>query len=130
MALLFVLFGGWFIGAGVDVADYPMIAGVGLASLFGGTVLALPLLFEMLRMPADLFQVFVTLDVIAARFGTLAAGMHIIALAMIGSYAMQGRVRVNPRRLLAFFGITMLGEIESTQPPRWSIARDLLGWFD
>ncbi len=75
-------------------AFYPLIAGAGLASLFGGTVLALPFLFDLLRMPADLFQVFVTMDVIAVRFGTLAAGMHIIALALIGSYAMQGRLRV------------------------------------
>jgi Na+/H+-dicarboxylate symporter/ABC-type amino acid transport substrate-binding protein len=107
MALLFVLFAGWFIGAAVDVADYPIIAGAGLASLFGGTVLALPFLFDLLRMPADLFQVFVTMDVIAARFGTLAAGMHIIALALIGSYAMQGRLRIEPKRLVGFVVITL-----------------------
>jgi Na+/H+-dicarboxylate symporter len=108
MALLFVLFAGWFIGAGVDVADYPLIAGAGLASLFGGTVLALPFLFDLLRMPADLFQVFITMDVIAARFGTLAAGMHIIALALIGSYAMQGRLRVDLKRLAGFVVITLV----------------------
>jgi len=107
MALLFVLFAGWFIGAPVDVADYPIIAGAGLASLFGGTVLALPFLFDMLRMPGDLFQVFVTMDVIAARFGTLVAGMHIIALALIGSYAMQGRLRLDPKRLAGFVVITL-----------------------
>jgi proton glutamate symport protein len=61
----------------------------------------------MLRMPADLFQVFVTMDVIAARFGTLAAGMHIIALALIGSYAMQGRLRVDLKRLAGFVVITL-----------------------
>jgi Na+/H+-dicarboxylate symporter/ABC-type amino acid transport substrate-binding protein len=108
LALLFVLFAGWFIGAPVDVADYPIIAGAGLASLFGGTVLALPFLFDLLRMPADLFQVFVTMDVVAARFGTLAAGMHIIALALIGSFALQGRLRVDVRRLLGFVVITLL----------------------
>ncbi len=108
MALLFVLFAGWFIGAPVDIADYPIIAGAGLASLFGGTVLALPFLFDMLRMPADLFQVFVTMDVIAARFGTLAAGMHIIALALIGSFAMQGRLRLDLKRLLGFVLVSVL----------------------
>ena len=108
LALLFVLFAGWFIGAAVDVADYPIIAGVGLASLFGGTVLALPFLLDLLRMPADLFQVFVTMDVVTARFGTLAAGMHIIALALIGAFAMQGRLRVEPRRVLGFAAITLI----------------------
>lgn len=65
---------------------------IGLSIVF---LAPLPFLFDLLRMPADLFQVFVTMDVIAARFGTLAAGMHIIALALIGSYAMQGRLRAS-----------------------------------
>ena len=108
LALLFILFAGWFIGAGVDVADYPIIAGAGLASLFGGTVLALPFLLDLLRMPSDLFQVFITMDVVTARFGTLAAGVHIIALALIGSYAMQGRLRLDPKRLLRFVLVSLV----------------------
>jgi len=108
LALLFVLFAGWLIGAGVAPADYPLIAGAGLASLFGGTVLALPFLLDLLRMPADLFQVFVTMDVVTARFGTLAAGMHVIALALIGSYAMQGRLRIELGRLVGFALVTLV----------------------
>jgi hypothetical protein len=38
----------------------------------------------------------------------LAPGMHIIALALIGSYTMQGRLRVNPKRLLGFAAITLV----------------------
>jgi len=36
MALVFVPFAGWYIGSPVSVADYPMLLGAGLASLFGG----------------------------------------------------------------------------------------------
>jgi len=102
LSLMFVLFGGWFVGASVSVSDYPLIAGAGLASLFGSTVLALPFLFDLLRLPADLFQVFITVDVIGARFGTLLAGMHIIAIALIGAYALEGALQVRIRRLLRF----------------------------
>lgn len=102
LALLFVPFAGWLIGARVAPADYPIIAGAGLASLFGGTLLALPFLLDMLRMPADLFQVFLTMNVVTARFATLAAAMHIIALALIGSYAMRGRLRIDLKRLVGF----------------------------
>ena len=28
------------------------------------------------------------------------------------------------------YGYWMLGEVKRTQPPRWSIARDVLGWID
>ena len=28
------------------------------------------------------------------------------------------------------YGYWMLGKVKRTQPPRWSIARDVLGWID
>ncbi|HEX5398686.1 MAG TPA: cation:dicarboxylase symporter family transporter, partial [Verrucomicrobiae bacterium] len=102
LALLFVLFGGWFVGSPVPLSQYPTLAGLGLASLFGGTVLSLPFLFDLLRLPSDLFQVFVSVDVVGSRFGTLLAAMHIIAIALIGSYALQGRVRLRPVPVLRF----------------------------
>ncbi len=102
LSLMFVLFGGWYMGSAVSMGDYPTLTVAGLASLFGGTVLALPFLFDLLRLPADLFQVFVTVDVIGSRFGTLLAAMHLIAIALIGTYAMRDAVVLNPPRLLRF----------------------------
>ncbi len=86
-SLIFVLFGGWFVGSSLSPADYPTLVGAGVAALFGGTVLTLPFLFDLFRLPADLFQLFITVDVIASRFGNLLAGMHVIAIALIGAYA-------------------------------------------
>lgn len=102
LALVFVLFGGWYIGSTVPVSQYATLVVAGIASLFGGTVLALPFLFDLLRLPSDLFQVFVTVDVIGSRFGTLLAAMHIIAVALIGTYAMQGAVKLRFAPLLRF----------------------------
>jgi Na+/H+-dicarboxylate symporter/ABC-type amino acid transport substrate-binding protein len=108
MSLMFVLFGGWFVGSSLSPADYPTLAGAGLAGLFGGTILTLPFLFDLFRLPADLFQMFISVDVIAARFGTLLAGMHIIAIALIGAYAMQGAIRLRPLRLVRFAVVSLL----------------------
>jgi Na+/H+-dicarboxylate symporter/ABC-type amino acid transport substrate-binding protein len=107
LALMFVLFGGWYVGAEVSVADYPTLCVAGLASLFGGTVLALPFLFDLLRLPADLFQVFVTVDVIASRFGTLLAALHILAIALIGTYALQGRLSLRVLPMARFALVTV-----------------------
>jgi ABC-type amino acid transport substrate-binding protein len=100
LGLMFVLFGGWYVGTPVSVTQYPALVGAGLATLFGGTVLALPFLFDLLRLPADLFQVFVTVDVIGSRFGTLLAAMHLVAIALIGAYALRGAARIRPLPLL------------------------------
>jgi Na+/H+-dicarboxylate symporter/ABC-type amino acid transport substrate-binding protein len=108
MSLMFVLFGAWFVGSNLAPADYPALAGAGLAGLFGGTILTLPFLFDLFRLPADLFQMFITVDVIASRFGTLLAGMHIIAVALIGAYAMQGAIQKRPLRLLRFVALSLV----------------------
>jgi Na+/H+-dicarboxylate symporter/ABC-type amino acid transport substrate-binding protein len=107
LALMFVLFGGWYVGTGVAFTQYPTLVVAGLATLFGGTILSLPFLFDLLRLPADLFQVFLTVDVIGSRFGTLLAGMHIIAVALIGTYALCGSVRIRPAPLLRLVLITV-----------------------
>lgn len=108
LSLMFVLFGGWLVGSTASITDYPIIAGAGLAALFGGTILALPFLFDLLKLPSDLFQVFMTVDVIGSRFGTLLAGMHLIAIALIVAYALSGRLQVKPLVLLRFSAISML----------------------
>jgi proton glutamate symport protein len=116
LALLFVPFGGWYVGSSIAAGDYPLLSVAGIASLFGGTVLALPFLFDLLRLPADLFQVFVTVDVVGSRFGTLLAALHIIAIALIGTCALQGKIRLRLMPLLRFaaisvvlMGITLIG---------------------
>lgn len=111
LGLMFVLFGGWYVGTAVPVTQYPTLVVAGLATLFGGTVLALPFLFDLLRLPADLFPVFVTVDVIGSRFGTLLAAMHLIAIALIGTYALRGavRMRLGPLLRLAVIFVTLTG---------------------
>jgi Na+/H+-dicarboxylate symporter/ABC-type amino acid transport substrate-binding protein len=108
LALIFVLFGGWYIGSTVPLSQYGTLSVAGIASLFGGTVLALPFLFDLLRLPSELFQVFITVDVISGRFGTLLAAMHIIAIALIGTYAIQGAVRFRLIPLLRFTIISIV----------------------
>ena len=107
LSLMFVLFAGWYIGTAVPVSKYPVISAAGLASLFGGPVLALPFLFDLLKLPQDLFQLFVTVDVVASRFGTLLAAMTIVTIALVGTFALQGRLRLRLLPLARFLGVTV-----------------------
>jgi Na+/H+-dicarboxylate symporter len=106
LTLVFVPFAGWYIGSAVPVSEYPLVIGAGLASLFGGPVLAIPFLLDLLRLPHDLFQLFMTVDVIGTRFNTLVAVMTIVTTALIGAHALQGRARLRLLPLLRFAGIT------------------------
>ncbi len=49
LALSFVLFAGWYIGMNVSVAAYPTLFFAGVPSLFGGTLLTIPFLLDLMR---------------------------------------------------------------------------------
>lgn len=106
LSLTFVLFAGWYIGSPVPASEYSLVIGAGLASLFGGPILAIPFVLDLLRLPHDLFQIFMTVNVVGGRFSSLVAVMTIVTTALVGTYALQGRLRLHLLPLLRFAAVT------------------------
>ncbi len=106
MSLSYVLFAGWFADAAVRVQDYLPLAVVGFFTLFGSLNVAIPYLLDLYRIPADTFQLFLAASVVNARFGTLIAAVHTVAIALLGTCAVTGLLRVNPRRVLRYLAVT------------------------
>jgi Na+/H+-dicarboxylate symporter len=106
LSLSFILFAGWFSGAAVHVTAYPRLALTGLLSFFGSLNAAVPFLLDVFRIPADTFQLFLATGVINSRFGTLAAAVHTVGVALLGSAAIAGAVRFESRRVLRYVIIT------------------------
>jgi Na+/H+-dicarboxylate symporter len=103
LSLSFVLFAGWASGSVVSVAQYPMFAVTGILSAFGGLYIAVPFLLDLLRVPADTFELFVIVNnMVNSRFGSGLAAIHILAVAVIGACAMAGRVQVQWSRLARY----------------------------
>ncbi len=113
MTLSFVLFAGWYIGSSVSAAAYPTVILAGIASLFGGTPLALPFALGLAELPTDLYQVFLSIDVIGSRFGTFVAAMHYVTIALIGTFALQGRLRLRlwPLLRVAVVGVVLVAAV-------------------
>jgi ABC-type amino acid transport substrate-binding protein len=107
LSLSFILFAGWFSGSPIPVTDYPRLAITGLLTFFGSLNSAVPFLLDLFRIPADTFQLFVATSVINSRFGTLTAAVHTVALALIGSAAIAGSLRLESKRLIRY-GLTTL----------------------
>ena len=106
LSLSFILFAGWFAGTALPVTDYPQLAVIGLLSFFGSLNSAVPFLLDVFRIPADMFQLFVSTAVINSRFGTLVAAVHTITVALLGTAAITGAIRFDSRRLLRFLVTT------------------------
>ena len=108
LSLSFILFAGWFAGTAVPVTQYPRLALTGALSFFGSLNAAMPFLLNVFRIPAETFQLFIATGVINSRFGTLAAAVHTVAMALIGTTALSGKLRLEPQRIVRYVVITLL----------------------
>src|SRR5262249_36558881 len=106
--MIFVLFAGWFTGAPVAVAHYPMFLFLGLVSFFGSVNVALPLLLNTLRIPSDLFQLFLATTVVTSRFSVLLTTMNNLTLSLLGACAVAGLLTMRWGRLLRNGVITLV----------------------
>jgi len=100
LSLSFVLFAAWYSETTLRPSDYARLVGAGVASLFGSMNVAIPFLLDLLRVPADTFQLFLATSVLNSRFGTAAAAMDMVVLALVGTHALRGRLRLSPARIL------------------------------
>lgn len=104
--LSFVLFAGWFSGYHVSVAEYPKLIAGGIASLFANINLSVPFMLDLVRVPADMFQLFVTTGVINARFATLLSAMFTLTLTLLGAFSMSGLLKVRFRQVFRYLVVT------------------------
>ena len=102
LSISFILFAGWFADAIVPASEYPRLALTGLVTFFGSLNIAVPFMLDLFRIPADTFQLFLASGVINSRFGILAAAVHTVTVALLGTCAMTGLLQWNRRRLLRY----------------------------
>ncbi len=106
LVLLFVLFAAWFTDTSLDTGQRLMLAFNGLFSLFGSINVAVPYLLDSLRVPADMFQLFLVTGVVVGRFGAMLAALHIIVLSVIGTLAVCGKLQFDAARIGRYLGIS------------------------
>jgi ABC-type amino acid transport substrate-binding protein len=108
LMLIFLLFGGWYTGSAVETSNYPKIFLAGIPSLFAGPFIAMPFLLDLLKLPQDLFPIFVSMDVIIVRFGTLLSAMHYSTIALIGTFFLLSKQRVQWRALVKLVAVSVV----------------------
>lgn len=107
LTLSFVLFASWFMDVPLRWSDYPSLATTGVLAMFGSANAAIPFLLDLMRLPADTFQLFVASGVVNARMGSLVAAVHTLTLALLGASAVGRMVTVNVSKLVRFAAITL-----------------------
>ena len=62
LTLSFILFAGWFSDDPVQITEYPLLAVSGIASTFASVNAAIPFLLDLMRLPQDLFRLFLPIE--------------------------------------------------------------------
>jgi Na+/H+-dicarboxylate symporter/ABC-type amino acid transport substrate-binding protein len=122
LTLLFVLFAGWYTGSSIGLTDYPMFSTLGLFALFGGVDMALPFLLDQMRIPSDMYQLYVVTGVINGWFATLIAVMNLYAFTLVATCAAMGGLTVNWRQLARFAAISLLLVMGTIGFARWGLS--------
>jgi len=108
LSIGFVLFAGWYAGVEIPAARYPALAGAGLLAVFGSINTAIPFLLDLVRVPADLFQLFVVSGVLNSRFGAMTSAMHTLVVAVLGTCLITGRIELRRARLVRYLAVSAL----------------------
>jgi len=107
LTLSFVLFAGWFSGSDVALGDYPKLAVTGILSLFGNLIATVMFLLDMLRIPSDMNELFIATGVVNSRVGSMVAAMHTLAVAILGTCAIVGAIKIEAGRIFRYAIITV-----------------------
>ena len=108
LMLLFILFAAWFSGSTFSLMQYPTFVFAGLLSFFGGVDVAMPFMLDLMRIPADMYQLYVVTGIINGRFATLLAAMNLVIFTLLATASLTGVMSVNKKKLMNYVIISLL----------------------
>lgn len=100
LSLFFIPFAAWFIGSPLTFGDYPALLTSGLLSYFGNVAVAMPFLLDLMRLPADMFQIFLLTGVYCGRMSDALGAMDMFTFAALVASASSGMMRIQWRRVV------------------------------
>ncbi|MCP4631101.1 MAG: cation:dicarboxylase symporter family transporter [bacterium] len=97
--------------AGTMTIDYLGRLQVYLISFFGGGDVALPFMLDLMRLPSDMYQLYVVTGVINGRSSTLLAAMNLLVFTMLTTASLTDTMKINKQKVimvaLACLGLTV-----------------------
>ena len=108
LMLLFILFAGWFSGSMLSLGQYPTFVFAGLLSFFGGVDVAMPFMLDLLKIPSDMYQLYVVTGVINGRFATLLAAMNLVVFTLLATASLTGVMSINKKKVINYVVVTLL----------------------
>lgn len=100
LAFTFISFAAWYVGQKMSPAETFVMASEGAISSFASPLVSMPYLLDEYQLPQDLFAFFILPGFLTARISDIVGVAHLMALTLLVTFALQGRLRVHWHQLL------------------------------
>lgn len=114
LAFTFILFGAWFTNTELDIFQYVSLAINGLFSLFASVHISIPFILDYLHLPSDLYQLYLSGDVVTKRFSTLTTAVYLIVFTLSTTAYLTGLIQFKLKKIAIFIGSTIVIVIVAT----------------
>jgi hypothetical protein len=79
----------------MSLRDYPRFIISGLLAFCGGVDVALPFMLDLMRIPADMYQLCVVTGIVNGRTATLLAAMNLLVFTLLVVSSLTGYLKIN-----------------------------------
>lgn len=107
LSMLFIPFAAWFLGRPMGQSEYAGFLFSGVFSYFGGPIVAMPFLLDQMRLPHDMFQLFLVSGVYGERIGDAVGAIHLATLTMIASFGYRRALRFNLAEIAKYLAVVV-----------------------
>ncbi|PIB36588.1 hypothetical protein BFP72_14850 [Reichenbachiella sp. 5M10] len=105
--MVFVPFAAWFAGKPFTVGDQFGFLGSALLSSFVAPITGIPFLMDTLKLPQDIFQLFIVSTAYTDRIRVVLGSIHLFGLTVIAIAYARGLVKIHALKLTRAFAITI-----------------------
>ncbi|MEH6591975.1 MAG: cation:dicarboxylase symporter family transporter [Halioglobus sp.] len=106
--LMFVPFSAWYMGRSLDLSDQVMFQGASLLSSFVAPIIGIPFLLDLMRIPADMMELFMMSTVYTDRIRVVLGAVHLLSLTIVVLAIRRGVFKLNIVALLRAFVVSAL----------------------
>ncbi len=104
LSFTFLLFAAWFTNTELTVLQQLSLAFNGIFSLFANVHISIPFLLNYLHLPSDLYQLYLSGDVLTKRFSSLTAAIFLISFTLSTTAYLVGVIQFNLKKIICFLG--------------------------
>ena len=98
--LMFIPFSAWYLGNHLDLSEQLLFYGSAFLSSFVAPIIGIPFLLDILKIPADMMELFVMSTVYTDRIRVVLGAVHLLSLATVVIAINRGVFKLSKRRLL------------------------------